>query len=194
MLIGPSTILPLFQPNEGSVILATVIGFVGLGFIMIPIPQLLTDTLQDYGFPNELETNALVAGVYNGLWYFGAFLGPTVAGVMVESMGFRSSSTVMAFLAAFIMVLLIFTSIFMRSEYWKAKGQFRYALQASSSFSSTYDESIPSDSSLTSPSLNETGEVLDHLGELRNGRSVFGRNDYGSFQALNNTRFCDESV
>ncbi len=45
----------------------------------------------DAGFANNIRTNLVVAGIWTASFNLGAFSGPTSAGFLVESIGFRGT-------------------------------------------------------------------------------------------------------
>ncbi|KAI5694134.1 hypothetical protein M8J76_008237 [Diaphorina citri] len=110
-LIGPAP----FIPGE-TVLWVTIVGLVihGLG-IAAQLVASFTDALRtaiQYGFPNNLETYGLISGLWTSTFAFGAFIGPSVAGVLYEHTGFPyatlfiiiSSLLVGVFVAIFLMV------------------------------------------------------------------------------------------
>lgn len=44
------------------------------------------------GFPNNIETYGLVSGLWTSTFALGAFIGPTVSGLLFDSVGFRAST------------------------------------------------------------------------------------------------------
>lgn len=86
-LIGPAP----FIPGE-TVLPVTILGLVihGLG-IAAQLVASFTDALRtsiSYGFPNNLETYGLISGLWTSTFAFGAFIGPSVAGILYEYTGF----------------------------------------------------------------------------------------------------------
>ncbi|KAH1023700.1 hypothetical protein HUJ05_003307 [Dendroctonus ponderosae] len=45
-----------------------------------------------YGFHNDLETYALVSGLWTSTFALGAFIGPSIAGILYDTVGFRNAS------------------------------------------------------------------------------------------------------
>lgn len=47
---------------------------------------------RQYGFPNNLETYGLISGLWTSTFALGAFIGPSVAGILMDNIGFRNST------------------------------------------------------------------------------------------------------
>ncbi|KAJ8953218.1 hypothetical protein NQ314_007383 [Rhamnusium bicolor] len=45
-----------------------------------------------YGFPNNLETFGLISGLWTSTFALGAFIGPSISGILYDNIGFRNSS------------------------------------------------------------------------------------------------------
>lgn len=45
-----------------------------------------------YGFPNNLETFGLISGLWTSSFALGAFIGPSISGILYDNIGFRNSS------------------------------------------------------------------------------------------------------
>lgn len=45
-----------------------------------------------YGFPNSIETYGVVSGLWTSTFALGAFIGPSVAGILLDNVGFRNGS------------------------------------------------------------------------------------------------------
>ena len=57
------------------------------------------------GFSQDIDTYLLISGMWQSSFYFGNFLGPTIAGFLVDAYGFRKASIV--FFSMFIAVLFV---------------------------------------------------------------------------------------
>jgi hypothetical protein len=44
------------------------------------------------GFPNNLETYGLISGLWTSTFALGAFVGPSIAGILYDSVGFRNGT------------------------------------------------------------------------------------------------------
>lgn len=47
---------------------------------------------RSYGFGNNIETYGLISGLWTSAFALGAFIGPSVAGILLENIGFRNAS------------------------------------------------------------------------------------------------------
>jgi MFS family permease len=47
---------------------------------------------RSHGFPNNLETYGLISGLWTSTFALGAFVGPSIAGILYDSMGFRNGT------------------------------------------------------------------------------------------------------
>lgn len=54
--------------------------------------QLRLSISRSYGFPNNIETYGLVSGLWTSTFALGAFIGPSVAGILLDNIGFRNGS------------------------------------------------------------------------------------------------------
>lgn len=97
----------------------------GLAIVLVPIPIALTKAVIDYGFPKNMSTNALVAGLFNGQWFLGAFTGPTIAGALVESVGFETGATIMGSISILVFCIICVTAIVFRLDACTARQQYR---------------------------------------------------------------------
>uniref|UniRef100_A0A8D8SSK7 MFS-type transporter SLC18B1 n=1 Tax=Cacopsylla melanoneura TaxID=428564 RepID=A0A8D8SSK7_9HEMI len=118
-LIGPAP----FVPSE-TVLWLTIVGLVihGLG-IAAQLVASFTDALRttiQYGFPNNLETYGLISGLWTSTFAFGAFVGPSVAGVLYELTGFRNATI---FIIVCSLLVGVFVAIFLIVT--KSSGKYR---------------------------------------------------------------------
>ncbi|XP_075235423.1 MFS-type transporter SLC18B1-like isoform X2 [Lycorma delicatula] len=87
LIIGPA---PFF--NLKPSLWLTIVGLVmhGLG-IAAQLVSSFTDALRTaiaYGFPNNLETYGLISGLWTSTFALGAFIGPSVAGILYDTWDF----------------------------------------------------------------------------------------------------------
>lgn len=61
-----------------------------------------------HGFPNNMETYGLISGLWTSTFAFGAFIGPSVAGILYDTVGFRNS-TLFVVICAGVVVSRLFT-------------------------------------------------------------------------------------
>ncbi|KRT86297.1 membrane transporter [Oryctes borbonicus] len=90
-LIGPAPYL-----KTKTMLWLTIVGLVvhGLG-IAAQLVASFTDALRTsiaHGFPNNLDTFGLVSGLWTSTFALGAFIGPSVSGILFDSVGFRNAT------------------------------------------------------------------------------------------------------
>ncbi|XP_017755825.1 PREDICTED: MFS-type transporter SLC18B1-like [Eufriesea mexicana] len=90
-LVGPAPFIPC-----STSLWLTICGLVvhGLG-ISAQLVASFTDALRtsiQYGFPNNLETYGLISGLWTSTFALGAFIGPSVAGILMDNIGFRNAT------------------------------------------------------------------------------------------------------
>lgn len=62
------------------------------GEYVINILKYLLSFFRAHGFPNNLETFGLISGLWTSTFALGAFIGPSVAGILYDNIGFRNAS------------------------------------------------------------------------------------------------------
>jgi len=66
---------------------------------------------RSYGFPNNLETYGLISGLWTSTFALGAFIGPSVAGILLDNIGFRNASMFIVLLHTLVVRLIRFNSV-----------------------------------------------------------------------------------
>jgi MFS family permease len=54
--------------------------------------EIFATYFRSYGFPNNLETYGLISGLWTSTFALGAFVGPSIAGILYDSVGFRNGT------------------------------------------------------------------------------------------------------
>ncbi|KAI4485992.1 hypothetical protein M0804_006481 [Polistes exclamans] len=108
-LIGPAPFIPY-----PTMIWLTICGLVihGLG-MSAQLVASFTDALRTsiaYGFPNNLETYGLISGLWTSTFALGAFIGPSVAGILLDNIGFRNASM---FIVILHLIIAGFAAVFL---------------------------------------------------------------------------------
>ncbi|KAF6035610.1 SLC18B1 [Bugula neritina] len=118
LLLGPNPWLAKFIPiSIPETVIALILFGVGAGGIMIPIFPLLYRMARSCGLPDNLQTFGLVSGLFTSGFSLGAFLGPTLAGYLVNQYEFAWSSSVCGFLNIFTGVLLLVYILIMKAQH-----------------------------------------------------------------------------
>ncbi|KAL2729609.1 MFS-type transporter SLC18B1-like [Vespula squamosa] len=108
-LVGPAPFIPY-----PTLVWMTICGLVihGLG-MSAQLVASFTDALRtciSYGFPNNLETYGLISGLWTSTFALGAFIGPSVAGILLDNIGFRNASM---FIVILHLMIAIFAAVFL---------------------------------------------------------------------------------
>lgn len=112
-LIGPVPFLPSPAAGSNDLLFVITAGLVihGLG-IAAELVASFTDALRTVialGYPNNLESYGLISGLWTSTFAFGAFLGPSVSGVLYDTIGFRNSTLFVVFISALLgTIVLVF--------------------------------------------------------------------------------------
>lgn len=63
----------------------------GIGMLLVSTFSDALKTSIKHGFSEGLETYGLISGLWTSIFAFGAFVGPSVSGVLYDAIGFRKS-------------------------------------------------------------------------------------------------------
>ncbi|XP_072034823.1 MFS-type transporter SLC18B1-like isoform X1 [Amphiura filiformis] len=111
LLVGPSPMLHL--PSElWLIICGKFILEIGWSFSLVaPFQDLLLVT-ERHGFPANVQRQGVIAGIFNGVFASGEFVGTSLSGVMVDNLGFPQSCTVLFAIVFFVVIIFGLFSIF----------------------------------------------------------------------------------
>ncbi|KDR14079.1 MFS-type transporter SLC18B1-like [Zootermopsis nevadensis] len=91
VLVGPLPGLPL--PNTLSMcVLGLVVHGIGTACILVPCFIDVIRSSVAKGFPDDMTTYGMVSGLWTSFFSLGAFVGPSVGGVLYDTVGFRSGT------------------------------------------------------------------------------------------------------
>ncbi|KRY46731.1 MFS-type transporter SLC18B1 [Trichinella britovi] len=132
LLIGPVPYLPLefylfARRSLTNVCIGQAIYGCGLGITVVTsYHYCLNSTLvvlisSKHGYPNNFSTYALVSGFYTSAFSLGAFVGPTLGGLLVDLIGFPWTSSHVATLN---LIMIIFPILFL---FWENKRDKQFA-------------------------------------------------------------------
>ncbi|GFS28040.1 MFS-type transporter SLC18B1-like [Elysia marginata] len=107
LMMGPTPLLPFLPKQTWFITLGLVFFGLGIGCTIIPTTKCVVIGARELGFPDNFSTFGMVSGLFVANFHFGAFLGPTVGGVLVEKIGFEYSSTVIAGIFATALLVII---------------------------------------------------------------------------------------
>lgn len=66
---------------------------------------------RSYGFPNNFETYGLISGLWTSTFALGAFIGPSIAGILLDNIGFRNGSMFIVILHMLVVRMIHFILI-----------------------------------------------------------------------------------
>jgi MFS family permease len=107
LLVGPS---PLLNVEKNLILIGFALAILGVaaGALYIPTFQNCLDAVKENGYDDSFQTYGCVSGVFQSAFAFGAFIGPTLGGLSVESIGFGWTTTWIAGInCVFVITLLI---------------------------------------------------------------------------------------
>ena len=93
LIVGPVPILP-FKPSVAVIELATALTGMGIAAMVISTFARVMAVAAELGYDFTMETNLTISGWWASSFHLGNFIGPTIAGFLVESIGFRATSFV----------------------------------------------------------------------------------------------------
>ncbi|KRX43860.1 MFS-type transporter SLC18B1 [Trichinella murrelli] len=120
LLIGPVPYLPL-ELSLTNVCIGQAIYGCGLGITVVTSYHYCLNSTLKHGYPNNFSTYALVSGFYTSAFSLGAFVGPTLGGLLVDLIGFPWTSSHVATLN---LIMIIFPILFL---FWENKRDKQFA-------------------------------------------------------------------
>ncbi|KRZ11729.1 MFS-type transporter SLC18B1 [Trichinella zimbabwensis] len=114
LMIGPVPYLPL-ELSLTNVCIGQAIYGCGLGITVVTSYHYCLHSTLKHGYPNNFSTYALVSGFYTSAFSLGAFVGPTLGGLLVDLIGFPWTSSHVATLN---LIMIIFPILFL---FWENK-------------------------------------------------------------------------
>ncbi|KAK3702319.1 hypothetical protein RRG08_008707 [Elysia crispata] len=111
LMLGPTPLLPGLPKAVWFIVLSLVVYALFFGCTFITSMKCLVIGASELGLPESLSTYGLVAGLFNSVLSLGSFVGPTVGGSVMETIGFEYGTTVVAaiFLVMFLILAVVFT-------------------------------------------------------------------------------------
>lgn len=117
LLIGPVGFLKL-KSTLWMIIVALVLQGIGFGGILLPAFLLcISDTIK-IGYPDETSTYGMISGIYSSSSALGAFIGPSVGGIMIDTIGYINGTLIIFCLSLFIMAeMILYTLITLQCKH-----------------------------------------------------------------------------
>lgn len=111
LFVGPSPFLDI-DKNLFLIGLSLAVLGIAAGALYIPTFQNCLDAVKENGYDDSFQTYGCVSGVFQSAFAFGAFIGPTLGGLAVQTFGFPYTTTFIAGInLVFVCTLLIFFSV-----------------------------------------------------------------------------------
>ena len=118
-LMGPLPFLPIGK-SKPLIIFTLVLQGIGLGAQVVSgFADAHRQAILN-GFPDTIDTYGLISGLWTSVFALGAFIGPTLAGILFDAVGF--SWAAMLIIGTQLLVMLILGAIFCMSLYQLRKG------------------------------------------------------------------------
>ena len=105
IFLGPLPTIEIILPSWQSITLSTAFVALGYGAVMVSTFGRAQGAALRMGFAQDIETYLLISGMWSTSFYLGNFLGPTIAGFLVDAYGFRSASVV--FFSLFVIITFV---------------------------------------------------------------------------------------
>ena len=122
----PESLQNSIPASVTTTVICNSIAYMGIAFVMSPVPKALLISLRSCGYRNSIATGNFIATTFNGMWYLGGCFGPTISGALIDSIGFPMTSVLFASLAFILTIVLVICEIMERSNYCgKRKSKFR---------------------------------------------------------------------
>uniref|UniRef100_A0A8R1DNU2 MFS domain-containing protein n=1 Tax=Caenorhabditis japonica TaxID=281687 RepID=A0A8R1DNU2_CAEJA len=110
--IGPTPFFSSFL-DKNLLIIGISLAVLGMAASALYIPcfQMCLDEVKENGFEDNFQTYGCVSGIFQAAFGFGSFIGPTLGSVVVEKVGFRWATTVIALLHVALSAVIILNLI-----------------------------------------------------------------------------------
>lgn len=110
--IGPTPLLNGYVEKDLWVIgISLAVLGLAASALYIPCFQMCLDEVKDKGFDDNFHTYGCVSGIFQAAFGFGSFIGPTFGSVVVENVGFRWTTTIIAFLHVILSTVVLLSII-----------------------------------------------------------------------------------
>lgn len=106
LILGPFKYFP-FKKSLGTVIIGMSVHGVGMGASVVGGFSDAHKSAIRCGFPDTIDTYGLVSGLWTSVFAFGAFVGPTLGGVLYDAVSFRWAIMFIVGLECVAIVLII---------------------------------------------------------------------------------------
>ncbi|XP_013381874.1 MFS-type transporter SLC18B1 [Lingula anatina] len=98
ILMGPWQPIQNLFPNQKAPLWIAIVGLtvmgLGVGGALIPVFTDLFEEASYLGFPETFETQGMISGITSSAFSLGAFLGPTIGGLLTERLPFEMAAAI----------------------------------------------------------------------------------------------------
>lgn len=106
-IIGPVSFVPL-EPQLNYAIYGLILHGFGIAALLVSSFSDALRTTISSGLADNIETYGLISGLWTSTFALGAFIGPSVSGILYDSIGFRKSCIFIISLLVFVAIVIIF--------------------------------------------------------------------------------------
>lgn len=115
LLVGPSPLLPI-KNSLPLCICALVVHGIGFGAELVATFSGPQKDVIEAGLPDDITTYGLVSGLWTASFALGAFIGPSIAGVLFDNIGFGWGTTCVACLHIFVAIITCISSCYFKAK------------------------------------------------------------------------------
>jgi len=94
IFIGPISILNNVKPTWISIGVCTTFMGISFGSVMVTSMGRVQKTVTRMGFDQDWKTDLILCGIWSTVFYFSNFIGPSIAGTLVQHFGFRTTTSI----------------------------------------------------------------------------------------------------
>ena len=120
--LGPAPFIPIPTMYEVCVAMLVIHGMGFAAELVAGFSSAHREAVRN-GFPDNLDTYALISGLWTATFALGAFIGPSVAGLLVDNFTFKYATM---FVVVSQITVFLLTAVFLVRQYRLAKQQEAY--------------------------------------------------------------------
>lgn len=105
VFLGPFPIFKTLKSTWRSITIATAFAALGYGPISVSTFGRAQRAAKKLGYEQDIATYLMISGLWSAAWYSSCFLGPTLAGILVDNLGFRQTTVILVCCFACILVI-----------------------------------------------------------------------------------------
>jgi len=110
-LIGPVIYFPFFEASFGSVSGSLVLQGFGSSALLVASFGSAQIAAIEAGFPESMEVQAVVSGLFTSSFALGNFCGPTVSGIMYDLITFKNNAIILQVLVAIVFLMNVICAL-----------------------------------------------------------------------------------